>query len=64
METLPEMYIGNGIYVSYDGYQLRLRTPGFSRRDNELFLEPRVWKILVDYAQSNIGDGDSSGDID
>ena len=57
METLPEMYIGDGIYVSYDGYQLRLRTPGFSRQDNELFLEPQVWKILVDYVQSLSHDG-------
>ena len=44
-----ETYIGDGIYASFDGWQIRLHT---SREydDHEVFLEPDTWATLVEYA--------------
>lgn len=43
-----ETYIGDGLYASFDGWQIRLRAPRGSQ-DHEVFLEPRVWASLVDF---------------
>ena len=42
-------YLGDGLYVSFDGYQFCLRAP----RDNEdqvVYLDPYVYEAFVDYA--------------
>ena len=44
-----ETYLGDGLYVSFDGYQFCLRAP----RDNEdqvVYLDPYVYEAFVDYA--------------
>jgi len=46
-----ETYLGDGCFVSYDGWQLKLRTPR-EEGDHVVYLEPRVFSELVEYAQS------------
>ena len=36
-----ETYIGDGVYVSFDGFQIKLRA-----NQNVVFLEPEVYKEL------------------
>lgn len=43
-----ETYLGDGLYVSFDGYQLKLRAPR-EDGDHEVYLEPQVYKAFVDY---------------
>ena len=38
-------YIGDGVYVNFDGYQIWVRT----QQGNEIALEPSVFNYLVDY---------------
>jgi hypothetical protein len=37
-----EFYLGDGLYVSFDGYHIVLRAEG-----NKVFLEPAVWYELL-----------------
>ena len=39
-------YLGDGLYVSWDGYAIWLRAPR-EDRDHEVALEPEVWEKLV-----------------
>lgn len=43
-------YIGDGVYASYDGYQIKLET---DRIDHvaEIYLEPQVWFNLEAYVK-------------
>lgn len=45
-----EVYLGDGLYVSFDGCQLCLRAP---REDGDhiVYLEPGVWDNLVRYVK-------------
>lgn len=43
-----ETYLGDGLYASFDGYQIKLRAPR-DGGDSEVFLEPNVIKNLADY---------------
>lgn len=48
--STQEAYLGDGLYVSFDGYQLCLRT----ERDNGnhyIYLEPQVYDVLTQYAK-------------
>lgn len=42
-----ETYLGDGLYFSFDGYQIRLRAPRSFEGDHEVFLEPRVFAELL-----------------
>lgn len=46
-----ETYLGDGLFVSFDGYQFKLRAPR-DAGDHEVFLEPPVFAALVEYARS------------
>ena len=48
---IPEQYLGDGLYVSFDGFQVRLRAPRASG-DDFVFLEPLVWQALCAYIKS------------
>jgi hypothetical protein len=37
-----ETYLGDGLYVSHDGYQICLRAS-----DQRVYLEPQVWYALL-----------------
>jgi hypothetical protein len=41
-----ETYIGDGVYASFDGYQVWLRADG-----NRIAIEPGVWARLKDYVR-------------
>ena len=43
-----ETYIGDGLYVSYDGFHIKLRAPRVES-DSEIYLEPVVLKEFLDY---------------
>lgn len=49
MDDLPEMnketYIGDGVYVSFDGFYVRLRTPR-ENGDHWIGIEPHVYSDL------------------
>jgi hypothetical protein len=39
---MKEVYLGDGLYASYDGWQIKLRAPDERGGDREVFLEPDV----------------------
>lgn len=43
-----EEYLGDGLYVSYDGYTIWLRAPR-AGGDHYVGLEPEIWKSLEEY---------------
>lgn len=45
-----ETYIGDGVYASFDGYQIQLRAPRGSRDEN-VFLEPSVYRELMAFGE-------------
>lgn len=45
-----ETYLGDGCYVSFDGYGLRLRAPQMDG-DHWVYLEPAVYTELVEYVE-------------
>ncbi len=38
----PDTYLGDGLYASFDGYQIRLYSSNGIRATNEVYLEPEV----------------------
>ena len=44
------VYLGDGVYVTFDGYQIWLKTQRGSRWE-EIALDPAVYKALTDYAK-------------
>lgn len=47
-----EIYLGDGVYASFDGWQICLRAPR-SHGDDFVFLEPDVMRALVSFAQKS-----------
>lgn len=48
--TDREEYLGDGVYVSFDGFAITLRAPR-PHGDHFIVLEPREFNALVDYAK-------------
>lgn len=46
-----EEHLGDGLYVSHDGYQIKLRAPR-ENGDHEVYLEPFVYAALVAWAKA------------
>ena len=46
-----ETYLGDGLYASFDGFQIWLRAPR-SGEDHLIALEPSVLKALDEYANT------------
>lgn len=46
-----EEHLGDGLYASFDGYQIKLRAPR-EYGDHEVYLEPYVYRALLHFAQS------------
>ncbi len=45
---MAETYLGDGVYASFDGYQIKLRAPR-PDGDHEVYLEPQVFDALSTY---------------
>lgn len=45
-----ETYLGDGLYASFDGWQITLRAPR-SEGDHYVALEPDVFQALLRYAE-------------
>ena len=45
-----ETYLGDGLYVSFDGWQIVLRAPR-QEGDHWVALEPQVYGNLIDYVK-------------
>lgn len=46
-----EVYLGDGLYASFDGYQVGLRAPR-EGGDHEVFLEPEVLQGFLAFIES------------
>ena len=53
MSKPEETYLGDGLYVSFDGWQFRLRAPR-AGGDHEVFLEPDTWAALVSFVYKSV----------
>lgn len=53
MERSNERYIGDGLYASFDGWQVWLRAPRHDG-DHEVALEPQVLSNLIDFAKESM----------
>lgn len=51
MATTEETYLGDGLYVSFDGWQICLRAPR-ENGDHTVFLEPPVLAAFEAFVQS------------
>ena len=49
---MNETYLGDGLYASFDGWQIQLRAPR-DGRDEIVFLEPSVYEELVRFAKQS-----------
>lgn len=45
MASIPDEYLGDGVYASFDGYQIWLKT----QEGSEIALESAVFEALLDY---------------
>lgn len=50
-EDAKETYIGDGVYASFDGFMIRLRTETGGERDQVIYIEDVVWRRLLEFAQ-------------
>lgn len=50
VEDFRETYLGDAVYASFDGYQIRLRTG--DGNNNVIYLEPSVFSELVSFAET------------
>ena len=45
-----EMYLGDGVYASFDGWQICLRAPR-ENGDHVVYLEPQLFEALLRFAR-------------
>ena len=48
---MAESYLGDGLYVSFDGFQFKLRAPHGMGPDMEVYLEEPVLRNFLGYAK-------------
>ncbi len=50
MSEPKEVYLGDGLFASFDGFQIQLRAERHEG-NHRVFLEPQVFHALCDYAR-------------
>ncbi len=50
-KLIEKRYIGDAVYVDYDGYHIVLTTSDGLRNTNTIYLEPGVWNQLSDWTK-------------
>ena len=48
-EKHTKVYLGDGVYASFDGYQIWLTTQRSGSRTDSIAMEPEVYAKLVEY---------------
>ncbi len=51
MATKNKTYLGDGVYVDFDGYSLQLTTENGISVSNTIIIEPDVWTALLTYRE-------------
>jgi hypothetical protein len=51
--VVTETYIGDGVYASFDGYQIWLRTTRDGIHDERIALEPQTFNALIRFADEH-----------
>lgn len=46
-----ETFLGDGLFASYDGFQIQLRAPRFGS-DHIVFLNPEVLRTFIAYVEA------------
>lgn len=46
-----KQYLGDGVFVAHDGYQLMLTVSDGMKTTDTIFLDPGVWAALKDYVE-------------
>lgn len=54
-----EVYLGDGLYASWDGYQIKLRAPRMEG-DHEIYMEPEVIMAFKAYLKTIEPDEDKA----
>jgi hypothetical protein len=47
---VDKVYLGDGVYASFDGYAIELTTENGIETTNTILLEPEVYEALEQYA--------------
>jgi hypothetical protein len=47
-----ETYLGDGLYASFDGYQIKLRAPHGGDVEEAVYLESEVYQALLRFAET------------
>ena len=50
--TKGDQYLGDGLYVSFDGYQVRLYASNGMETTNEVYLDPHVLDAFTSYLKT------------
>jgi len=48
---VPKVYLGDAVYIDYDGFALVLTTENGIATTNRIVLEPEVYSALVQYVE-------------
>ncbi len=51
--TAEDVYLGDGLYVGFDGYQVKLYSHNGVHPTNSVYLEPEVLRAFVKWLQEN-----------
>lgn len=55
MKKIAKRYLGDGVYVDYDGYYIVLTTENGINATNTIYLERPVLDALTDYMEELVG---------
>ena len=58
---MSDTYLGDGLYASFDGWQIELTADRGSPNERTVYLEPSVWEALKRYVAS-IHDQEATGE--